>query len=149
MTKKVDKGRSILNATDEAANPYGLILSEEEWNFIYGKLNTLDKVTNSLRGARRGWRPQLKATFITAVEFAVIAAVIIFPTSLLHTPSSPWTSSFFFLVAFLILQKLNLLLTHETIDEGFARRDREDTSEAKYRAQRFKDMGCKDMSLED
>ena len=64
MPKKVDKGRSILNATDETANPYGLILSEEERRFIYGMLNTLDNTTNSLLWARMGWRPQLKAAFV-------------------------------------------------------------------------------------
>ena len=36
MTGKIDKGRSILNAADETANPYGLILSEKEREFIYG-----------------------------------------------------------------------------------------------------------------
>jgi hypothetical protein len=51
-------------------------------------------------------------------------------------------------VFFLTIQKLNLLLTHERIDDTFARRDREYKKEAKERAQYFKDLGCKDLSLE-
>ncbi len=46
MAGKIDKGRSILNATDETANPYGLILSEKEREVIYGDLTRLDNMTN-------------------------------------------------------------------------------------------------------
>lgn len=48
MTGKIDKGRSILNAADETANPYGLILSEKEREFIYTGLTRLDNMTNAL-----------------------------------------------------------------------------------------------------
>ncbi len=56
MTGKIDKGRSFLNATDETANPYGLILSEKERDFIYGGLTRLDNMTNALLYPRRGPR---------------------------------------------------------------------------------------------
>jgi hypothetical protein len=144
MTGIIDKGRSILNATDETANPYGLILSEAERNYIYGALNRLDNITNSLHNARTGWRPQLKATIISAVEFAIIAIVVYFPASHAHTPSDLQFTAF--VLAFLILQKLNLLPTHETIDQVFARRDREDKREAAERARHFKETRTRDIS---
>jgi hypothetical protein len=149
MTGKMDKGRSVLNATDETANPYGLILSEEERNYIYGKLSTIEHKTNSLHDARTGWRPHLKSALLSALELAIIALVVGLPASLVHGPSILKFTAFNAAVAFLILQKLNLLLTHETIDQIFARQDREDKKEAAERARHFKDMRCRDMSLVD
>lgn len=149
MTKEIDKGRSVLNATDETANPYGLILSEAERNFIYGRLNTLDNRTSSLLDGRTGWRPQVRAAVVAAVELAVIGLVVGLPVAALMRADDARVLLFFFLVAFLVLYKLNLLLTHETVDGIFARRDRDDKSEAKERARYFKDMGSKDMSAED
>lgn len=58
-------------------------------------------------------------------------------------------STFIVGIALVILQKLNLLLTHERIDDTHTRRNREDEKEAKERAQYFKIMGCKDMSVEE
>lgn len=58
-------------------------------------------------------------------------------------------SVLFFGLGLIGLQKLNLLLTHEKINDTHARRQREDEKEAKQRAQYFKDMGCKDTSLEE
>ena len=52
-------------------------------------------------------------------------------------------------ISLLVVQKLNLLLTPEKIDEMHARRIREDQKEAKERAEYFKGMGVKDMSLEE
>jgi hypothetical protein len=52
-------------------------------------------------------------------------------------------------LACIVLQKLNLLLTHEKIHDTHKRREREDKKEAKERAQYFKDMGCRDMSLDE
>jgi len=144
MTGKVDKGRSILNAADEETNPFGLILSEAERSYIYGKLNTIDNRTNALHAGRNGWRPQLKAAITAAAELAIIAIVMYFATSHAHTPSDLVFTAF--ALAFLILQKLNLLLSHETIEQTFARQDREDKKEAIERARRFKDMGCRDLS---
>ena len=46
MKAPIDRGRSILNAADEMANPYGLILSEEEQRYIYGKLKRLLRTTS-------------------------------------------------------------------------------------------------------
>jgi hypothetical protein len=48
MKAPIDKGCSILNAADETANPYGLILSEVERNHIYGKLNSIGRVLYAL-----------------------------------------------------------------------------------------------------
>ena len=149
MTEKIDKGRSVLNAADETANPYGLILSEKERNFIYGMLNTLDNRTSSLLGGRTGWRPQLKAALLAAVELTVIGLVVGFPVASLVRSGNARMLLFFLLTAFLVLHKLNLLLTHETVEGTLARRDREDDKEAKERARYFKDMGCKDMSVEE
>jgi hypothetical protein len=146
MTGKIDKGRSVLNATDETANPYGLILSEEERTYIYGMLNSLENKTNSLYAARIGWRPQVKATLISAVEFAMLALVINLPAFLAHVPSGLRSTAFPLVVAFLILQKLNLLLTHETIEQIFTRRDREDKRDATEHARYCKDMRCRDMN---
>jgi hypothetical protein len=58
-------------------------------------------------------------------------------------------STFIVGIAFIMLQKLNLLLTHERIEDNHARRNREDEKEARERAKHFNDMGCKDMSLEE
>jgi hypothetical protein len=49
----------------------------------------------------------------------------------------------------ILLQKRNLLLTHEGIDDIFARRNREDEKEARERAKHFKDVGCRDITLEE
>ena len=50
------------------------------------------------------------------------------------------------MLAFIVLQKLNLLLTSEKINDTFTRQEREDKKEAKERAKYFKDMGSKDLS---
>jgi len=146
MTGKIDKGCSFLNAADETANPYGLILSEMERNAVYGGLTRLDNMANALLYGKTGWKQQAQATLSTAGEFAgiVIAAAV------LHRFSDISARSVLIIgVALLILQKLNLLLTHEKIDDTHSRRQRENEKEAKARAQYFKDMGCKDMSLEE
>jgi hypothetical protein len=148
--RKDRKGRSILNATDEMANPYGLILSEQERDFIYGKLQTLDNWTNSLLGGRTGWRPQVKAALIATVELATAVIVAFLPGAPLHPHIGDGPSFVFFcIVAFVILQKLNLLLTHESIDDIHARRAREDEKEARERARYFRETGTKDLSRED
>ena len=146
MTGKIDKGRSILNATDETANPYGLILSEKEREIINNGLNRLDNMTDALLYGKRGWKQQVQATFSTVAEFGgvVLAAIV------LHNFLNVSTMSTFLVgVVFIILHKLNLLLTHERIDDTHARRNREDEKEVKRRAQYLKDMGCKDMRLEE
>jgi hypothetical protein len=134
MTGKIDKGCSILNATDETANPYGLILSEKEREIINSGLNRLDNMVNALLYGKTGWKQQLQATFSTVAEFVgvVLAAIV------LHNLSNVSTMTTFIVgVAFIVLQKLNLLLTHERIDDTHARRSREDEKEAKRRAQYF------------
>jgi hypothetical protein len=146
MIGKVDKGRSILNAADETANPYGLILSEEEREFIYGELISLDNMTNALLYGRTGWKQQVQATLSAGLEFVGVGGAV---TLLHYFLNIPMMSTFTVCIAFIILQKLDLLLTHERIDDTHARRNREDEKEAKERAQYFKDMGCKDMSLRD
>jgi hypothetical protein len=144
-SKAIDKGRSFLNAADETANPYGLILSEKEREFIYGELTCLNNITNALLYGKTGWKQQASATFSTTAEFVGvgIAAVVLH-----HFSNISMMSTLVIGVALLILQKLNLLLTHEKIDDTHARRQREDEQEAKERAKYFQDMGCKDMSLE-
>lgn len=145
-TKTIDKGRSILNATDEKANPYGLILSEEERRFIYGELTCLDNVTNALLHGKRGRKQQAWATFSTASEFVGVGIAAV---ALRHFSDISIMSTFIIGFGLLILEKLNLLLTHERIEDTHARRNRENEKAAKERAQYFKDMGCKDMSLEE
>jgi len=146
MTSKIDKGRSMLNATDEVANPYGLILSEKERETIYGDLTRLDNMTNALLYGRTGWKQQAQAAFSTAWEWAGLALATMTLHRFLDTPPL-WT--FMVIFAFIVLQKLNLLLTHEKLEDTDARREREAKKEAKRRAQYFKDMGTKDMSLEE
>jgi hypothetical protein len=146
MTKKIDKGRSMLNATDEVANPYGLILSEKEREIIHGGLNRLDIMTNSLLYGRKGWKQQAQATWSTALEFGSVFIAADVLHHFLDTPTVPTIMCGF---AFLAVQKLNLLLTHEKIGDLFARQNREDEKEAQERAQYFKDMGAKDLRLED
>ena len=96
--RKDRKGRSILNATDEMANPYGLILSEQERDFIYGKLQTLDNWTNSLLGGRTGWRPQVKAALIATVELATAVIVAFLPGAPLHPHIGDGPSFVFFCI---------------------------------------------------
>jgi hypothetical protein len=52
---KIDRGRSVLNAADEIANPYGLILSEKEREYIYGSLNRIDNRVNAILNGKKGW----------------------------------------------------------------------------------------------
>jgi hypothetical protein len=146
MAGKIDKGMSILNATDEVANPYGLVLSEKERHTIYGDLTRLDNMTNALLYGRTGWKQQAQATFSTAAEFIGLGIAVIVFRYFANTPAAP---VFIIGVSLLIIQKLNLLLTHEKIGDTHARRQREDEKEAKERAQYFKDMGVKDLSLEE
>jgi len=89
MTSKIERGRSVLNATDTTANPYGLILSEKEREVIYAGLNRLDNITNALLYGRTGWKQQLQATWSTVVELAgiVITAFILY--RLLDIPTTP------------------------------------------------------------
>jgi hypothetical protein len=148
MSDKIDKGRSILNAADEIANPYGLVLSEAERNFIYGALNTIDNRINSLVEGKMGWRPQMWAYFHTVLEIAVAGGVMLALRRFFDVRISA-TSTFFLIVCVLLLGKLNLLLAHEHIDDMFSRRDREGKKEAKERARYFKDMGTTDMGLDE
>jgi len=143
MAELIDRGRSILNATDEVANPYGLILSEEERDYIYARLNTIEHYTNSLRDERSGWRPQLKSALISAYELAIVVLVVWILGS--HASIIFKLTVFVVTFSFLILQKVNLLLTHETIEQADVRRDREDKKEAADRERYFKDMRCKDI----
>jgi len=126
--------------------PDGLILSEREREIINSGLNRLDNMMNALLYGKTGWKQQVQATFFTTAEFVgvVLAAIVLRNFSKVST-----MSTFIVGVTFIILQKLNLLLTHERIDDTHARRNREDEKEAKRRAQYFKEMGCKDMSLEE
>jgi hypothetical protein len=146
MSKSIDKGMSMLNATDETANPYGLILSKVERETIYGDLTRLDNMTNALLYGKTGWKQQAEAAFLTACEFLGLGIAVIAFRYFSNTPAMP---VFAIGVSLLILQKLNLLLTHEKIDDTHTRRQREDEKEAKKRAQYFKDMGIKDLSLEE
>src|SRR6266478_2359951 len=142
MTGKIDKGRSMLNAADETANPYGLILSEKEREIICGRLTSLDNTTNALLNGKTGWKQQAKATSSTVAEFVGVGFVALF----LHGSLNVSTRSTLVVgIGLIILQKLNLLLTHEGIEDTHARRNREDGNEAKERAQYFKDMGSEDM----
>jgi hypothetical protein len=146
MAGKIDKGMSILNATDEVVNPYGLILSKIEREEIYSGLTRLDNMTNALLYGKTGWKQQAQAAFSAVWEFV---GVIIVADILRLFLNIPTVTIIMFGFAFVILQKLNLLLTHEKIDDMHERRQREDEKEAKRRAQYFKDMGVKDLSLED
>ena len=145
MSKSIDKGRSFLNAADETANPYGLILSEKEREVIYGDLTRLDNMTNALLYGRTGWKQQAQAGFSAVWELVGLGLGTMALHLFLGTPTMP---TFMIGFALIVLQKLNLLLTHEKIDDTHARRQREDEKEAKKRAQYFKDMGVKDLSLE-
>lgn len=145
MTKTINKGRSFLNAADETANPYGLILSEEERRFIYGELNCLDNITNALLYGRTGWKQQVSAAVSTVAQFTGVCVAAI----VLHRFADASTNLVLGVgLALLILQKLDLLLTHEKIDDTHARRQREDKREAKERAMYFKDITSEDTSLE-
>lgn len=145
-SKTINKGRSFLNAADETANPYGLILSEQERRFIYGELTCLNNITNALLYGRTGWKQQAWAALSTTAEVAGVG----FAAIVLHRFADASTDLVLIGgLALIILQKLNLLLTHEKIDDTHARRTRENEKEARERAQYFKDMGCKDMSLEE
>lgn len=147
MGKTIDKGMSMLNATDETANPYGLILSKQERETIYSGLIRLDNMTNALLYGKTGWKQQAQATFTALGELGAIS----FVTIVLHSFfSGPTVLSVFAIVfAFIVLQKLNLLLTHEKIDDTHTRQQREAEKEAKRRARYFKDMGVKDLGLEE
>jgi hypothetical protein len=146
MSRTIDKGRSMLNAADEVANPYGLILSEKEREIIYSDLTRLDNMTNALLYGRTGWKQQAQATFSAMWELSGLALATMGLHFFLDTPTMP---TFMVGFALIIVQKLNLLLTHEKIDDTHSRRQREDEKEAKKRAQYFKDMGVKDLSLEE
>ena len=146
MSKTIDKGVNMLNATDETANPYGLILSKKEREEIYGGLTRLDNMTNALLYGRTAWKQQAQAAFYALLELGVVSFITI---SLHDFFGGPILSTFIIVFAFIVLQKLNLLLTHEKPENTHARRTREEEKEAKKRAQYFKDMGCKDMSLEE
>lgn len=146
MAGKIDKGMSILNATDEVANPYGLILSEKERDAIYRGLTRLDNMRNAVLYGRTGWKQQTQAVFSTLVECA--GAIIVADAFHLFL-NTPTVTTIMFGLAFLVLQKLNLLLTHEKIQDTHERQHREDEKERKERAQYFKDMGVKDLSLEE
>ena len=146
MNKAIDKGMSMLNATDEAANPYGLILSKQERETIYCDLTRLDNMTNALLYGRTEWKQQAQAAFYALLELGAASFITI---SLHNFFGGPILSTFIIVFAFIVLQKLNLLLTHEKPEDTHARRTREEEKEAKKRAQYFKDMGCKDMSLEE
>jgi hypothetical protein len=75
----------------------------------YGKLNTLDNKTNSIHEARKGWRPQLKAGITAAWEFGM-AGLVVGLLAIFWQGSSTRcvVLAFSFIVAFIILQKLNL-----------------------------------------
>ncbi len=145
MSKTIDKGMSMLNATNETVNPYGLILSKVERETIYGDLTRLDNMTNALLYGKTGRKQQAWAAFSAMWELGALSFATI---GLHYFFGGPPLSIFILAFAFIVLQKLNLLLTHEKIDDTHARRQREDAKEAKERAQYFKDMGAKDLSLE-
>lgn len=145
-SKAINKGCSFLNAADETANPYGLILSEKEREFIYGELICLNNVTNALLYGKTGLKQQIRATASAVAEFAGVGIAAV---ALRYFTNASVESVLIFGLGFIGLQKLNLLLTHEKIEDTHARRQREDEKEARERAQYFKDMGCKDMSLEE
>jgi hypothetical protein len=110
------------------------------------RLTRLDNMTNALLYGRTGWKQQALATLSTVAEVAGIC----FAAIVLHRFADASTDLVLFVgFALIVLQKLNLLLTHETINDTHTRRQREDEKEAKKRAKYFKDMGCKDMSLEE
>ena len=104
-------------------------------------------MTNALLYGKTGWKQQAQATFSTVAEFVgvVLAAIALHISPLDISLRSTFTVG----IALIILQKLNLLLTHERIDDTHERQNLEDEKEAKKRAQYFKDMGSKDMSLEE
>src|SRR6202521_953382 len=108
-TPKIDRGRSILNATDENANPYGLVLSENERGFIYAGLNRLDNRTNAILNGKNGWKQQAQATVSAIVECSVglfIASV------LSHFLNISVLSATVVVPALIVLQKLYMLLTN-------------------------------------
>jgi hypothetical protein len=69
-SKAINRGCSFLNAADETANPYGLILSEKEREIIYGELTRLDNITNALLYGKTGRKQRASATLSTLAEFA-------------------------------------------------------------------------------
>src|SRR5881394_3908944 len=77
MSKTIDKGMSMLNATDETANPYGLILSKKEREEIYGGLTRLDNMTNALLYGRTAWKQQAQAAFYALLELGVVSFITI------------------------------------------------------------------------
>ena len=92
----------------------------------------------------------MKAALIATVELATAVIVAFLPGAPLHPHIGGGPSFVFFcIVEFVILQKLNLLLTHESIDDIHARRAREDEKEARERARYFRETGTKDLSRED
>ena len=147
MSKTIDKGMSMLNATDETVNPYGLILSKIERETIYGYLTRINNWTNALLYGKTGRKQQAQAAFSAVWELGAVSFVTISLHNFFGSP--PVLSTFMIVFAFIVLQKLNLLLTHEKLEDTNARREREAKKEAKRRAQYFKDMGVKDLSLEE
>jgi hypothetical protein len=146
VRKTIDKGMSMLNATDVTVNPYGLILSKIERETIYGDLTRINNWTNALLYGKTARKQKLEATFITAMEFVGLGGALIVLHQFSNFPAMP---VFLIGVSLLIVQKLNLLLTVERIEDTHTRRQREDEKEAKERARYFKDMGVKDLSLEE
>jgi hypothetical protein len=144
--RKIDKGCSVLNAADEVANPYGLVLSERERDVIYRGLTRLDNRTDAILNGREGWRPQAKAMLSTAMDIGFVSLLAI---GLHYLFDASYEGVLIAGLVFLVIQKLNLLLTRETIDDTHARQVRAQQKEAKERAQYFKDMGIKDLRLEE
>jgi len=83
--KKIHKGCSMLNAADETAKPYGLILSEVE----RGQLNALSNMTNALLYGRTGRKQQVRAA-LSAVGEVFGVGIVTFLSRSLET--SIWLS---------------------------------------------------------
>lgn len=126
----IDRGRSILNATDEKANPYGLILSVKEREFIYGALNRIDHRADAILNGKKGWKQQAEAAFYAGMEVGLVSLLAL---GLRYFFGISYGPALVVGLVFLVLQKVNLLLTHEKTDDTLARQEQEARKEAKER----------------
>ena len=146
MAGKVDLGRSMLNAADEVANPYGLVLSEKERESIYGDLNRVNFRVDAILNGKTGWKQQAEATVQAVLQVGLVCGVAYV---LKNQFGVPYGFAFAVGLMFVVLQRLNLILTSEKPFDTTVRQEREAKKEAKERAQYFKYMGAKDLSLEE
>jgi hypothetical protein len=138
MAGKVDLGRSMLNAADEVANPYGLVLSEKERQSIYGDLNRVNFRVDAILNGKTGWKQQAEATVQAVLQVGLVCGVAYV---LKNQFGVPYDFALAVGLMLIMLQRLNLALTSEKAFDTTARQEREAKKEAQERAQYLKRHG--------